>query len=497
MLDTSKWTQKHWDAHNELARQGSLFHLMHAGQKKFWKGIVNGAVKPKYSLLYTSRQFGKTHSAVIYAISHCIKTPKRMARLIYPTLKLSREVAVPKLNDICDLLPPDVKPVFRRADLEFVFPNGSVIKLGGADPAAADNNRGNFSTLIVLDEAGFFDENTFVYLIFSVLFPQTTHYPDAQIVAVTTPPASITHPLLIKYSPLAKRANAFMTATIYENPMLSKDQITNLMEGVGGENSNAWKREYLAELVQDNSARVVPEYSANNFKTYEIPKTDITFTPAEFLGVICVDYGVSSRDLTAVTASVFDWVNQKMVVVKEATLHAPGLRQTAEVIRHFESSLKADFRCGKVDVIVDMFASTALEFRTEHGVNFRSPGKVKLVDMVAAFRSAIEYDKIIITPDCVKSNDTLLNGLWKKTANAAPTFERTQELGHLDLLACLIYSFRYLPWGAKGLSLDSRKDIMAPIGSLPIKKETFKNAEGDILKPTFNSGRSIVRRNLY
>ena len=496
MLKPQQWTEKQWAAHAALCEQGTLWHLMHKGQKKFWKEMVYGT-DCNYALWYCARQLGKSHSAAIYGVMHCLQTPMRIVRWIFPTLKTAKEVATAKIAEIIATLPQHLKPQHRRADSEWIFPNGSIIKLGGADPAGADNNRGNYSTLIILDEAGFFDEKSFDYLVFSVLMPQTTHYPEAKIVALTTPPETVTHPSITSFAPLAKRQNSFMTSTIFDNPLLSKEQINRLIDALGGPTSNASRRELFAELIQDDSARVIPEYTAKNFKDYTIPQTDFTFTPAEFLGVVCLDYGVSSRDLTAITASVFDWVNQKMVIVKEQVLHAPGLRQTAEIVKQFETDLRVNYRCEHVDIIADMFASTGLEFRTEHGINFRNPSKVKLIDMVASFRSAVEHEEIVVTTDCKKTNDTLLNGLWKKTATTTPTFDRTQELGHLDLLACLIYTFRYIPWGAKGLNTSSRKDILAPLNTLPTKKETVKNADGSILKFNPNFSRTVGRKRLF
>lgn len=456
MLDTSKWTKAHWDANYELIRRGSFKHLYHSGQRKFFIDCLQRDNPPRYALLWCARQYGKTFGISIYAIQHCLAKPKRMVRHIFPTYKLAKEVMFSKFNEILEVLPTDLKPQFRRADAEWVFPNGSVYKLGGADPQGADSNRGNYSTLIIGDEAAFFDPSTFNYLMFSVLLPQTTHHPDAQIITVTTPPSNIAHPLVNDFLPLANREKAFMTSTIYENPLLSPKQIEDLCLASGGPNSNSWRREYMAEIVADDSQRVVPEYdTTKHYLEYEIPTHGITGEPVFFWGCVTADYGVSTRDYCAVTACIYDYVNNKLVVVRENMHKGSGLAKLSDTIKEFERILQEEYRCEKVDIIIDIMAQAGLELRNVYGLPYRSPSKVKIVDMLAGFRSAVEHDRIIVTKGCKTTDLTLTTGLWKNT-NLSEQFDRSLELGHLDLLAALVYTFRACPW-TKGFGLESRQ----------------------------------------
>lgn len=457
MVLGTKWTPKQVKANEELARRGSLYHWMHEGQRKFWRDIVEKS-DSKFVLLYTARQYGKTHSAAIAGIMHCLITNKAIVRHIFPTLKLAKEVMFTKMGELVSYLPEDIRPQFRRADAEWYFPStGSIYKLGGAEASSVDNNRGNYTTLALLDELGFYDTNSFNYLIFSVLLPQTTHYPNAKIVGVTTPPASIGHPVLTEFAPLATRKNAFMRATIYDNPLLSKEQIEMLKDASGGEHSNAWRREYLAEVVQNDDLRVVPEYNKSHYYNYELPTHGHAFEPITgFWGAVVSDYGVGSRDFSAVIGVVYDHVNNKLVVVKEALVKAQGLDSLAKTVKQFEKELQLNYNCQNVDTVIDIMAQAALELRNVYGLSFRSPSKVKIIDMIGGFRNAVEHDRVIVTTECQKTNATLSTGLWKNT-NQSLQFERTTDLGHLDILAALIYAFRACPWSIKGVTVNSDK----------------------------------------
>jgi len=492
MLDSKKWTDKHWAANYELIRRGSFKHLWHSGQRKFFLDVLQRENKPKYALLYCSRQWGKTYGIAIFAMQHCLAKPKQMVRHIFPTYKLSKEVMYTKFNEILEVLPPELKPQFRRADGEWIFPNGSVYKLGGADPQGADSNRGNYSTLIILDEGAFFDQNVFNYLVFSVLLPQTTHYPDAQIVAVTTPPANIAHPLINDFLPLANREKAFTTATVYDNPLLTPKQIDDLCIASGGPNSNSWKREYMAEIVADDNQRVVPEYnSARHYQPYVIPTHGFTGEPVFFWGCVTADYGVSTRDYCAVTACIYDFVNNKLVVVRENMHKGSGLAKLSETIKDFERILQEEYRCEKVEIVIDIMAQAGLELRNVYGLPYRSPSKVKIVDMLAGFRSAVEHDRIIVTEGCKITDLTLTTGLWKNT-NLSAQFDRSLELGHLDILAALVYTFRVCPW-TKGFGVNDRNvDWMSK--SLPKKTTGWDGSPTKPLSSQTLSGADIASR---
>jgi len=491
----AKWSAKQIKANEELARRGQLFHWMHNGQKKFWRDIID-RTDSKFALLYTARQYGKSHSSAIYGIMHCLNNDKAIVRHIFPTLKLAKEVMITKMGELVSYLPEDIRPQLRRADSEWYFPTtGSVYKLGGADPSGVDSNRGNYTTLAILDELGFYDANSFNYLVFSVLLPQTTHYPNAKIIGVTTPPASIGHPVLTEFAPLATRKGAFMRATIYDNPLLTKDQIESLCEASGGVESNAWKREYLAEVVQNDDLRVVPEYNSTHYQDYALPTHGHAFEPVTgFWGCVVSDYGVGSRDYSAVTALVYDHINNKLVLVKESLVKAQGLDALAKTVKQFEKDLQLEYNCTTVDTVIDIMAQAALELRNVYGLSFRSPSKVKIIDMMGGFRNAVEHGRFIVSKNCEKAHATLATGLWKNT-NQSLQFERTTDLGHLDVLAAIIYAFRACPWSTKGILQNTDKSGWMR-KDLPIKE--VKNEVEHVTKysqDTFNySGTSKLIR---
>ena len=68
--------------------------------------------------------------------------------------------------------------------------------------------------------------------------------------------------------------------------------------------------------------------------------------------------------------------------------------------------------------------------------------------MWQTFTVIIDYleksNKIIIDKSCEKLDNQLMNGLWNKRRT---DFDRSRDLGHCDLLACLNYLYKEIRWG--------------------------------------------------
>src|SRR5690606_32964085 len=81
-----------------------------------------------------------------------------------------------------------------------------------------------------------------------------------KLVLISTPPESPAHPF-VEFIGRAQKENSYVHFTIFDNPMLSKEQIDDIInEYEGGTNNIDFRREYMAEVIIDERRALVPEW---------------------------------------------------------------------------------------------------------------------------------------------------------------------------------------------------------------------------------------------
>lgn len=119
------------------------------GQRKF---IEDPA---RFKLVRASRRAGKSYSDAAYLIYEALKNPNTPLLYIGLTRDSAKEAVWSILCTILDSL--DIAHEARPSALRITFPNGSFIRLFGADtPNAKDRLRGQKYKLVIIDECGFF-----------------------------------------------------------------------------------------------------------------------------------------------------------------------------------------------------------------------------------------------------------------------------------------------------------------------------------------------------
>ena len=403
-------------------------------------------LKPRTrEFILLARKTGKTYGLLAYADKMARRHKDWIIRFAYPTETQGKTIILPILNELQADCPSDLRWVNREAQEKcWVLPHtGSRLYLAGTDTAdQVDRLRGPRANLIVLDELPTF-KGDLTYLINSVLWPQTLST-GGHILMSGTPPKSMDHES-IKIVDICRKQDRLITRTIFQNPRLTAEDIRSICtesnpdctpaevgEILAGrrEGTPDWEREFLCRLVTDKNLRVVPEFS-------EAAHVRDAALPHYFHRFVFMDPG-HVNDYFGVTFAALDFQAQKLIVVRE---YLSRRKATDEILRDL-SAAEAELGWGKVrgdEQILRYIDSTsqqqAADFNSKgYRVQLaaRSPGKS---EVVVELRNRLNADQVLIHPRCKNLISQMNDGIWKDTAKA--DFERTDKMGHLDVLDSL------------------------------------------------------------
>ena len=342
--------------------------------------------------------------------------------------------------------PDALKPEWRENDKIYLFPNGSEIQLAGADGKQYENLRGGSADECFVDEAGFCDD---LYdAIFSVLRP-TTITTKGKIFLASTPSKLASHDFIQHFVIPAKAAGQLKIFTVHDNPMIDDEERKSLIDGyMNGEQNTEYRREYLCEVVQDENATVVAEF------TPEVEQECIKdmVKPQFYDAYASMDIGF--KHLTVVLFAYYDYLDAKLVICDELVMYGPALRSDtlAEGINEKEFDNFKD----KFDERKHMFARISdnnnpillNDLAVMHNLAFRATAKDNKEAQINHMKMMIRNKQIVIAPKCKHLIYHLRAGSWdknRKNFNQLPDLvEQGIRGGHADALDALIYLVRNL-----------------------------------------------------
>jgi hypothetical protein len=430
------WSEEKFAKHTELVRRGKLTHILHAKQREVIKFMKDNP-KVQDIAIYSSRRFGKSFMLCVYGIEHCLQNPTAVVRHCLPSLKNAKDVCVPLMDELMKYIPDELRPIYYASTGTYKFHNGATYILCGAHRDSLDGSRGNRCTLLMFDECAFFDSGSYSFAMDSVFLPQQTLVKNPVRLYATTPAVSPDHPFVKITMPLIQATGAWFHYTIYDSPLITPERIEEIKNRLG-ENSSAWRREYMAELIADASLRVTPEFNRASHVTNLLPETEDAFgKKTRYVGYLIGDFGVGNQDLTAILAAIFDHDKQQIIVVGEKLLFKP----TADTFVDAWNEMKAEHlaECSEIKARLDAFESLKHTLRVQYSLQFNNPQKGKITDNVAFLRSCLENNKLLVHESCVNFIQQLELGIWDDNHKE---FSRSDSLGHLDLVAAGVYLAR-------------------------------------------------------
>jgi hypothetical protein len=431
---TPKLTSK--DAIRELWSRGRLGYKLHPVQKKMMASYVSHS--DEITVIACSRRLGKSFLLCTLAVEKCIQTPHAIVKYVCPTKKQVKEVVEDIMRLLLEDCPPEMKPEFKYNDYKYVFPNGSEIKMAGTDGGHHENLRGSKCDLWIVDEAGFCDELT--YVVNSILAP-TADTTGGRGILASTPSKSTDHEFVENFLRPAEMKEKLIKYTIYDNPMLSKAKIQEIIDRFPLKEKDAeFRREYLCEVINNSDLSIIPEF------TTEIEESIVKdlSRPPFYDAYVSMDIGF--KDLTVVLFGYYDFKNGVLVIEDEFVQDGRVLLigPFAEAIRKKEeklwtSTLSGEFRPPFLRVADNNNLIMLNQLTHDHNILFIPTAKDNKDAHLNNVRMMIANKQLIINPRCKTLIYHLRNGCWNR---ARKDFARSPDAGHYDAIDSLIYLVR-------------------------------------------------------
>jgi hypothetical protein len=421
-----------------LWRQGDLKHKLQPQQIPIYDGIRNLAPGIDEAVILCSRQFGKSWLGVLMALEDCIRYPNKCIVIVGPTLDQTREIVVPRL----ELIRADAPPGFvqRLKSEKKWFVGHSELVIGGFD-VNSSSQRGKTVQNIYIEEVVDSHPDTYSESMRSDLGPALTRSDRGKMIFLTTPPKVPDHPFITDTMARAELNNALYRYTIDDNKELTREQYEACVRRCGGRDTTDFKREYLVEIVRDESIVVVPRFDrARHVKEYSVPAFGKWQLVCDWGGV---------RDLTCALLYTYDYFSNRMLIWDERRF-GPNTATSiiTEELRRLEASVQ-----GVSQRVVDAPGQVHVDLNVQLGYECRVPAKDDWISQVNQLNVAFAQDRIWVHPRCKFLIQSLVSGIFNRNRT---DFERTEALGHCDALAAAVYGYR---------SMDRSNPY--PMGAIP------------------------------
>lgn len=470
----------------ELWRRGSLSWKLDLAQKELYNIFYTS--KFKISTWLLSRRAGKTYLLCVLALEQCIRKPNSIVKFVSPTKKQVHDNVRPNFRRILEDCPDDIKPEFKTKDYIYYFPNGSEIQLAGSDSGHAEKLRGSDSDLFFIDEAGTCSDLD--NIIKSILLP-TTLITKGRGILASTPPSLSEHDFL-QYIEDAQSKGSLIKKTIDDNPRITAEQRAEMIEELGGVDSEETRRELFCEIIKNARTSVVPEFDTKLEKEIvkEWPR------PPYFDSYESMDIG--GKDWTAILYAYYDFRANKIIIEDETILdfqqQGINTKKLVEEVNKKEKELwinpitkeyrRPYLRVSDTDYIFinEIANQSKILFKQEEWINFQIAKKDNLEAAINNVRVMLSSKKIIINPRCVTLIRHLNNVKWNKNKDK---FSKSSDGSHYDAFAALVYLIRHVEFRKNPYPAHYDMNMKDLYVSNPQKFSERSNDQLDIYKRIF------------
>jgi hypothetical protein len=379
------------------------------------------------------RRIGKSSLDMLLAIEECIRTPKAIVGYIAPVREKLKGYIQPILADVLADCPAHLRPEYLVNENALKFPNGAKILFVGSNNKSYITLRGFKLKALFGDEFAFVDN--FNYALDRVLRPALFDS-NGKTMITSSPSPQLDHPFHI-LADRQKVKGLYFHGTVvdagYAAELIAKFRAESLSD-------EDFRREYLAERVIDPRRAIVPEWQDAYGETE--PVRDEFFQFYQYVNAL--DLGWS--DFTVVLWMYWDFKNAQLVVEDEYAVRGPNMTTDflCDSIKDKEKALlwvPATHSNKMVDTrVADVNNPLILsDMARLHGMSYFYPSKERVEVMVNQLRMLVRKGGLKVHPRCKMLRKTLKSAMWDEKHEG---FAESEELGHADAIAALIYGMR-------------------------------------------------------
>jgi len=417
---------------------------LHELQKKIYDSYYSN--DEYINTLLISRQSGKSYLLCLLAIEACLRKPNVIVKYVCPKQKMVKTILKPRMRELLDDCPDEIRPEYKENDKIYLFPNGSEIQMAGTDNQNYDSIRGGTSVLWIVDEAGFCSDLDSV--VFSVLSPTTLTTNGRGILASTPDPDAPEHPFIKEFVEPAKAKGILFQYTIYDNPLIDEAAKQKVISTYpGGVKNPKFRAEYLCEIVRNYENTVLPEFDDD---TEKIIVSDQYKKPPFYDTYESMDIG--GKDFTVALFAYYDFIKNAVVIENEYVLKE---KQNSEKIKNGIKKVEAELWEEKPVYLrfADNNNIILLNDLTDKGMTFLPTRKDNKEAQINDLRIKIMNHQLIIHPRCKTLIYHMKYATWARkgdksiNASSYKAFARSADGGHFDALDALIYLIRNIIYG--------------------------------------------------
>ena len=277
------------------------------------------------------------------------------------------------------------------------------------------------------------------YVITQVLAAQFVGRDRPLLVLASTPPQSMEHPFVTKYIEEARRRGTLSVIPASENEDWTREDEDMVTQEVGGKDSLAYRREIQCELIADTSRTVIPEWHLA--REWALINGEIE-RPKYYIPYVSLDTGW--EDHIGCIFALLDFERQKLCYIGEIFVQYKTTGEMAGMVLEKFEELFTPGNRGRAHWVADCNLQQLETLKREHNCPFSPAQKHDRNTSLAQYRTALMEGKIEIEgascPHTVRQHS---EGIWNKTRK---NFERSETMGHLDLLSSCIYLSREVKW---------------------------------------------------
>lgn len=428
--------------------QRTLYDAAHAHMKRY-----PGRLIPLVWLCH--RRLGKSFLLLLMCFERAIRQPGAQIKYACATRSQVRDIAEPMIALILSQAPGRILVRRDQHNIYIRLPSWpqhleSRLQFVGLDYKQGDLLRGTACDLACLDETR--DISVLEYVVKQVLGAQFVDRPHPLLIMASTPPESMEHPFVSVYYEQAEQRGTAFVIPASKNGDWTKEDEEMVVEELGGKDSLAYRREIECELISDTSRTVIPEWEKVKGHTVvtEIERPD-WYTP-----YISLDCGW--RDHAGCLFAYFDFDRQKIVYVGELFENYVTLGQLAAMIHEKAQELFSADNFRRSHWVADGNLLEINTLRIEHNCPFlpAEKWKKKRDQALAAYRTSLVEGRVEIDGlACPQSCRQHAYGIWNKQKT---NFERTETMGHLDLVAAAIYLHNQVRWKEMARPVKNLRD---------------------------------------